>query len=325
MKQARQLLVTGGAGFIGSHYVRHLLTSDPTVAVINLDALKYSGNLANLSDLADHPRYRFVEIDLADRPRLERFFQEEKIDQIVHFAAESHVDRSLQQADPFLQSNILGTYHLLEMMRRFPIQKMIQISTDEVYGTILQGRATEERNLAPSNPYAATKASADLLALSYIHTFGLPILITRCTNNYGPYQHPEKFIPCQIVRLLEGKPISIYGDGQQERDWIHVTDHCLGIERVRERGKIGHIYHIGAQHPITNMEIAQFLLQLLNFPSSFLQHCADRPGHDLRYSLDTRKISQELDWHPTISLEEGIEETVQWYRTNPEWLQTIKR
>jgi dTDP-glucose 4,6-dehydratase len=319
----RTILVTGGAGFIGSHYVRYLIQYHPDVEVINADALRYSANLLNLAEVADHPRYRFVHVDLADQAAVERLFQR-KIDEVIHFAAESHVDRSIEGAEVFIRSNIIGTYRLLEAVKKAGVEKMVHISTDEVYGSFPTGRANEQTPLAPSNPYSATKASSDLLCQSYVNTYRLPVVITRCTNNYGPNQHPEKLIPCLILRALENRSLPIYGDGSQERDWIHVWDHCLAIDRVRRYGDAGKVYHIGAEHTITNLDVAKRICTLLGKPHSLIQHVNDRPGHDIRYSLDTSKTREELGWRPMIPFDRGLKETVEWYSRRQDWWEAVR-
>ncbi|SFS60770.1 dTDP-glucose 4,6-dehydratase [Marininema halotolerans] len=310
----RRVLVTGGAGFIGSHYVHHLLSSHSDIEVINADALTYSANLQSLADIELDPRYRFIQVDLANQQEVEELFAN-PIDEVVHFAAESHVDRSIQGAEAFIRSNILGTYRLLEAIRHAGnLQKMIHISTDEVYGSIMQGRTKEGEALAPGNPYSASKAGSDLLCLAYFNTYQTPVVLTRCTNNYGPWQHPEKFIPKSILHALENQPLPLYGTGTQERDWIHVTDHCMGVDRVREAGRVGEVYHIGAEQPVSNRWIAENILDQLGKPHSLIQHTKDRLGHDYRYSLQTTKMREELGWEPLISLEQGLKETVAWYR-----------
>ncbi|MBH8604514.1 dTDP-glucose 4,6-dehydratase [Thermoactinomyces sp. CICC 10522] len=322
MKQT--VLVTGGAGFIGSHYIRHLLHREEAIEVINADALTYSGNPLNLKEVEKDPRYRFVRADLTDRRQVRELFGY-KIDFIVHFAAETHVDQSIKSAEPFIRSNVLGTFNLLEEARRAGVQKFVHISTDEVYGSIPAGKAGEDAPLAPSNPYSASKASSDLLCLSYFHTYHFPVVITRCTNNYGPNQYPEKLIPCFIRRLLRSEPLLLYGDGRQERDWLYVGDHCRAIEKVRKAGKCGEIYHIGAEHTVANLEVARRLCELMGKSTSLIQFVEDRPGHDFRYSLDTDKIRRELNWEPSVPFREGLEKTVNWYLSHPEWWESIER
>jgi dTDP-glucose 4,6-dehydratase len=318
------VLVTGGCGFIGSNFVRYLLESDPTVSVTNFDCLTYAGNLENLADVADDPRYRLVKGDITNREQVSSVM-EEGIDAVFNFAAESHVDRSIQDSGPFVRTNVLGTQVLLDAARRFAVPRYIQISTDEVYGSLgSTGAFTEETPLAPNSPYAASKAAADLLVRGYVHTFGLPALITRCSNNYGPYQFPEKLIPLFIINLLRNEPIPVYGDGQNVRDWIHVRDHCAGIERVWRNGRVGEVYNIGGRCERTNLELTHALLEAVGKPRSLIRFVSDRPGHDRRYAIDCKKIETELGWRPTISFAAGMSDTVEWYRTNPAWIARIR-
>lgn len=318
----KRILVTGGMGFIGSHYIRTLLENEPGMEVINADALKYASNPLNLREVENHPRYRFRQVDLSQRDQIASLFFDEPIDEIVHFAAESHVDRSIEDGFSFLQSNLLGTYHLLEAARKSKrVKRMVQVSTDEVYGSVEEGRTREEEPLAPGNPYSASKGGADLLCLAYHNTYGVPVVITRCTNNYGPNQHPEKLIPRLISCAIKGDPLPLYGDGKQERDWIHVWDHCDGIERVRKGGRSGEVYHISAESPITNLEIAKRILEAFEQPLSQIQHISDRLGHDRRYSLDASKMRRELGWKAQIPLAEGLKDTIGWYRKQSDWFQ----
>lgn len=318
------ILVTGGAGFIGSHYIQLLLeTTDHSV--INADYLAYSANRFNNIEVELHPRYKFVQVDLQNKLQVAQLFNRYEITDVVHFAAESHVDRSIHLgAEPFLMTNIVGTYRLLEEVRHRGIERFIQISTDEVYGSFPHGSADEQSHLDPGNPYSASKASADLLCISYAKTYDLPIMITRCTNNYGPRQHPEKLIPKMIQSLRAGQPITLYGDGLQERDWIHVKDHCMGVEAVRTKGKIGEVYHIGSGRPIPNLEVAKMVCDLMNTPYSQIQFVTDRPGHDVRYCLDTEKICSELRWSPLTTWEEGLTTTIDWYQTQTVWWSGVK-
>ncbi|HXG12781.1 MAG TPA: dTDP-glucose 4,6-dehydratase [Gemmataceae bacterium] len=318
------VLVTGGCGFIGSNFIHYLLETDPEVRVVNLDCLTYAGNLANLADVADHPRYRFIRGDIADRDAVRQAFQT-GIDVVINFAAESHVDRSIHDASPFVRTNILGTQTLLDAAREFRVKVFVQISTDECYGSLgPTGFFTEETPLAPNSPYAASKAAADLLVRSYVHTYGLPALITRCSNNYGPYQFPEKLIPLFITNLLEDRPVPVYGDGQNVRDWIHVRDHCAAIDRVWRAGRPGEVYNIGARCELTNLELTRTLLKIMGKPESLIRFVKDRPGHDRRYAIDPSKIECELGWKPRIRFEEGLRETVRWYQTHPEWVARIR-
>jgi dTDP-glucose 4,6-dehydratase len=318
------VLVTGGCGFIGSNFVRYLLDQEPSLRVINLDLLTYAGNLANLEDVANHPRYQFVRGDIADR-ELVREVVGSGVQSIINFAAESHVDRSIQDATPFVQTNIRGTQTLLDAARAFGVDRFVQVSTDEVYGSLgATGFFTEETPLAPNSPYAASKASADLLVRSYCHTFGLPALITRCSNNYGPYQFPEKLIPLFISNLLRDQPVPVYGDGQNVRDWIHVRDHCAGIHRVWSKGKPGEVYNLGGRCEKTNLELTHELLKAVGKTASLIRYVPDRPGHDRRYAIDCGKIERELGWQPTVNFAEGLAETVQWYRDHGSWVEAIR-
>ena len=319
-----RLLVTGGCGFIGSNFIRYLLENDPSVKVTNFDCLTYAGNLENLTDIADDPRYGMVRGDITDREQVAAVM-EEGITAIFNFAAESHVDRSIQDSGPCVRTNVLGTQVLLDAARRFEVPRFIQISTDEVYGSLgPTGAFTEETPLAPNSPYAASKAAADLLVRGYVHTFGLPALITRCSNNYGPYQFPENLIPLFISNLLRNEPVPVYGDGQNVRDWIHVRDHCAGIERVWRRGRVGEVYNIGGRCERTNLELTHTLLEAVGKPRSLIRYVPDRPGHDRRYAIDCKKIETELGWRPSISFADGITETVSWYKTHADWIARIR-
>jgi dTDP-glucose 4,6-dehydratase len=319
------LLVTGGCGFIGSHLVRRLLRSDPAVAVVNLDLLTYAGNPHNLDDLQHEARYRFVQGDIADR-NLVRQVVSQGIDGILNVAAESHVDRSIQDSGPFLRTNVLGTQVLLDAAREFKVPRFLQVSTDEVYGSLgPTGAFTEASPLAPSSPYAASKAAADLLVLSYAHTFSLPALITRCSNNYGPNQYPEKLIPLFIAKLLRDQPVPVYGDGKNVRDWIHVHDHGAALLAVWNKGRPGEVYNIGARCEQSNLTITHLLLKLLGKPSSLIQFVADRLGHDRRYAIDCSKIERELGWRPEIRFEDGMAQTVRWYQDNTAWVEDVQR
>src|SRR5437763_8637361 len=310
------LLGTGGCGFIGSNFVRHLLQADPAVSIINFDALTYAGNLANLADLEGHPRYKFVRGDITDRAAVRKVV-EQGVSGIIHFAAESHVDRSIQDSGPFVRTNVLGTQVLLDAAKEFQVPRYLQVSTDEVYGTLgPTGAFTEETPLAPNSPYAASKAAADLLVRSYVHTFGLNAVITRCSNNYGPYQFPEKLIPLFVSNLMADKQVPVYGDGQQVRDWIHVRDHNRAVELVWRFGRPGEVYNIGGRCEKTNLELTQTLLNLLGKPKSLIRYVEDRPGHDRRYAIDCSKIERELGWRPQIAFAEGLSETIRWYLDN---------
>jgi dTDP-glucose 4,6-dehydratase len=317
------MLVTGGCGFIGSNFIHHVLEEEPEIRVINFDALTYAGNLANLTDVANHPRYRFVQGDITDRAAVQAAIK--GVHSLVHFAAESHVDRSIQDSGPFVRTNVLGTQVLLDAARAAGVERFVQVSTDEVYGSLgASGSFTEETPLAPNSPYAASKAAADLLVRSYVHTFGFPALITRCSNNYGPYQFPEKIIPLFICNLLRDEPVPVYGDGQNVRDWIHVRDHCAGILAVWRRGRVGEVYNLGGRSERTNLQLTHALLEALGKPKSLIRYVPDRPGHDRRYAIDCSKSERELGWRPTIAFEEGLRETIQWYRTHEDWIAAIR-
>lgn len=318
------VLVTGGCGFIGSNFIHYLLDREPGLRIINLDCLSYAGNLANLADVADDPRYRFVRGDITDGDTVRRILRE-GVHSIVNFAAESHVDRSIHDAAPFVRTNVLGTLVLLDAARDLGIKRFVQISTDEVYGSLgATGAFTEQSPLAPNSPYAASKASADLLVRSYAHTFGLPTLITRCSNNYGPYQFPEKLIPLFIGNLINNQTVPVYGDGLNVRDWLHVRDHCSAIHRVWRTGKVGETYNIGGRCEKTNLELTHALLKAMGKPASLIRYVADRPGHDRRYAIDCSRIEHELGWQPGISFEEGLAGTVLWYRENAAWLDGVR-
>ncbi len=318
-----EVLVTGGCGFIGSNFIRHLLESRRDMKVTNLDALTYAGNLANLADLSEDPRYRFLHGDITDRDLVRTAMR--GMDAVFNFAAESHVDRSIHDSGPFVRTNVLGTQVLLDAVRECNIPRYVQISTDEVYGSLgPTGYFTEETPLAPSSPYSASKAAADLLVRSYVHTFGLPAIVTRCSNNYGPYQFPEKLLPLFITNLLHDQPVPIYGDGQNVRDWIHVRDHCEAIELAWREGKPGEVYNVGGRCERTNLQITHTLLDLLDKPKTLIRFVKDRPGHDRRYAIDCSKIERELGWRPRVSFEEGLKETIHWYQEHSDWINNIK-
>jgi dTDP-glucose 4,6-dehydratase len=315
-----KVLVTGGAGFIGSNFIRHLLATSPGVEILNFDKLTYAGNPENLSDVEGNPRYQFVRGDIADRVAVEQLLAQ-KFDAIVHFAAETHVDRSIEDASPFLQSNVFGTHCLLEAVRRHPQMRLIHISTDEVYGSAPAGISfTEESPLDPRSPYAASKASAEHLVAAYANTYGLSTVILRCTNNFGPFQFPEKLIPLVIANAGEDKRIPVYGDGLQERDWLFVEDFCRAIALALEKAAPGSLYNVSAGAPQPNLKILRAILQHLGKPESLIEYVLDRPGHDRRYALDSSKIRRELAWAPSATFEEGIRKTIAWYHANPEWL-----
>jgi dTDP-glucose 4,6-dehydratase len=318
------MLVTGGCGFIGSNFIRYVLENDPDVAVVNFDCLTYAGNPDNLTDLADHPRYRFVRGDVAD-PAAVAAVMRTGIRSVVHFAAESHVDRSIQDAGPFVRTNVVGTQVLLDAARRCGVDRYVQVSTDEVYGSLgPAGYFTEQTPVAPNSPYAASKAAADLLVRSYAHTYGLPAVITRCSNNYGPYQFPEKLIPLFISNLQRDEPVPVYGDGQQVRDWIHVRDHCAGVHRVWQAGRAGEVYNLGGRCERTNLALTYALLEILGKPRSLIRYVQDRPGHDRRYAIDCTKAERELGWRPVVPFEEGLRQTVAWYGQHTDWVAKIR-
>ena len=318
------LLVTGGCGFIGSNFVRYLLETDPGVEVVNFDSLTYAGNLANLEDVSHHPRYRFVRGDITDRDAVRRVMQE-GVRSVIHFAAESHVDRSILDSGPFVRTNVMGTQILLDAAREFGVDRYVQVSTDEVYGSLgPTGAFTEETPLAPNSPYAASKAAADLLVRSYAHTFGMPAIITRCSNNYGPYQFPEKLIPLFISNLMRDESVPVYGDGLQVRDWIHVRDHCSGVYAAWKAGRSGHVYNFGGRCEKTNLELTHTLLAALGKPTSLIRYVQDRPGHDRRYAIDCSLVERELGWRPAVPFDVGLRETVAWYRTNTRWVEQVR-
>ncbi|MEK7627030.1 MAG: dTDP-glucose 4,6-dehydratase [Patescibacteria group bacterium] len=321
------ILVTGGAGFIGSNFIRHILVKYPDYKIINLDKLTYAGNLDNLRDIEHQyglgeKRYGFVRGDICDAVVVDEVVGR-KPDAIIHFAAESHVDRSIINSQEFLQTNVLGTRILLEAARKYNVSKFVQIGTDEVYGSIEDGYSKEEDILEPNSPYSASKAAADLLARAYWITFGMPVIITRSSNNFGPYQYPEKLIPLFIINLIKGKKAPLYGDGMNVRDWLHVFDNCEAIDLILHHGKIGEIYNIGGDNERTNIDITRTILDYLNFDENLIEYIKDRPGHDRRYALDSAKIRQ-LGWEPKQRFEESIKDTIEWYRNNELWWKRIK-
>ena len=318
-----KLLVTGGAGFIGSNFVRHVLAAHPDCRIVNLDKLTYSGNLHTLDDLKVNSRHTFVRGDICDRRKVREVLAG-GIDTVVHFAAETHVDRSIMDSSAFVKTNVLGTQCLMDAAREARIKRFVLVSTDEVYGSAPAGeKFTEESPLAPNSPYAASKAGADLLARAYFQTFRFPVVVTRCSNNFGPYQYPEKFLPLLITRALKSESIPVYGDGMQVRDWIYVGDHCAGIEAALHRGREGEVYNFGGGNEFPNLEIARRILRLLDRPESLLTHVQDRPGHDRRYAIAAEKARTELDWMPKVSFQAGLEQTVAWYQSNAHWLKEV--
>lgn len=319
----KTILVTGGAGFIGSCFVRHELKKHPDYKIINLDALSYCGNLENLKDVEDNPNYRFVHGNICGRTLVRELVNES--DYVVNFAAESHVDNSIKHPEIFIETNVQGTLNLLQACKELGIEKYLQVSTDEVYGTLGKtGYFYETTPLAPNSPYSASKASADMLVRAYHETYGLPTLNTRCSNNYGPYQYPEKLIPFFISQLLKGEKVPVYGDGLNVRDWLYVYDHCEAIDVVLHKGKIGEVYNIGGHNEKTNMEITHLILEAMGKDESSIKYVEDRLGHDRRYAISNDKITSELGWKPSITFEEGIKLTIDWYLKNQDWIEHIE-
>ncbi|MFC1985424.1 dTDP-glucose 4,6-dehydratase [Chloroflexota bacterium] len=319
-----RLLVTGGAGFIGSNFIRYVLEKHPDWRITNLDKLTYAGNPENLEDVENDNRYRFIQGDITDRELVEKLFIQ-GFDVVVNFAAESHVDRSILDSSPFIKTNVQGTQVLLEGAEQHKIKLFLQVSTDEVYGSLgEEGKFTEGSPLLPNSPYAASKAAADCLCRAYYHTYGLPVVITRCSNNYGPFQFPEKLIPLVITNALENREIPIYGDGLNVRDWIHVADHSRALDLVIQQGEPGEVYNISGNNEKTNLELVRRILEVMNKPDSLIAFVSDRLGHDWRYALDSSKVNRELDWRPTISFNEGLKNTIEWYMRHEPWWQRIK-
>ncbi|HDR7912801.1 TPA: dTDP-glucose 4,6-dehydratase [Bacillus wiedmannii] len=319
-----KVLVTGGAGFIGSNFVRYMVKKYPEYNLVNLDALTYAGNLENLKEIESLPNYKFVKGDIADREFINRLFKEEKFDYVLNFAAESHVDRSITNPDIFIQTNIQGTQVLLDAAKNAQVKKYLQVSTDEVYGTLGDtGYFSEETPLASNSPYSSSKAGADLLVRAYHETFGLPVNITRCSNNYGPFHFPEKLIPLMIINALNNKQLPVYGDGLNVRDWLHVEDHCQAIDLVLHKGENGEVYNVGGNNERTNIEIVKTILRALDKPESLIQYVTDRPGHDRRYAIDATKLREELGWSPKYNFDTGIEQTINWYLENQDWWENI--
>jgi len=318
------ILLTGGAGFIGSNFINYILDEHSDYNIINLDKLTYAGNLENLVTSERKKNYRFVKGDITNAELVNSLFQRYDINYVINFAAESHVDRSILDSEVFLRSNVLGTNVLLEAARKFNIEKFVQISTDEVYGSLgAEGLFTEDTPLHPNSPYSASKASADMMAMAFYHTYGLPVVITRCSNNYGSFQFPEKLIPLMIINSLNGKKLPVYGDGMNIRDWIYVTDHNKAIELVFEKGMIGEVYNIGANTEMPNIEIIKLILNKLGKSEEMIEYVKDRPGHDRRYAIDSSKIKSELGWEPLFSFEEAISKTIEWYIDNKNWWSRI--
>jgi dTDP-glucose 4,6-dehydratase len=334
------LLVTGGAGFIGSNFVRFVLAQRPGWNVINFDALTYAGNLASLKDVESNPRYRFIHADVRDRPRMEEALRGQGshpgaghagVDAVVHFAAESHVDRSIMDSGPFVSTNVVGTQVLLDATRQVgSVKRFVHVGTDEVYGELPLERTdlkfTEETPIQPNSPYSASKAAADMLALAYHHTFGMRVMVTRCSNNFGPYQYPEKVIPLFVTNLIDGKKVPLYGDGKNVRDWLHVIDHCEAVLAVLERGQPGEVYNIGGNNERSNLELTRMILKCTGHGEDMIQPVPDRLGHDRRYAIDASKIKRELGWQPTRSAwPDALKETVEWYKANEKWWRPLKK
>jgi dTDP-glucose 4,6-dehydratase len=320
-----KLLITGGAGFIGSAFVRLSLETDSAIRIVNLDKLTYAGNLANLETVSGNPRYRFVHGDICDSGLVEGLLAEEQPDAIVHFAAESHVDRSILAASPAFETNLRGSFTLLEAARKQGIGRFLHVSTDEVYGSLEPPQEADENYpLNPSSPYSATKAGSDLLARSYFVTYKLPVVITRASNNYGPFQFPEKLIPLMISNALEGRMLPVYGDGMQVRDWLYVDDHCRGIRAALDRGRDGEIYNIGGSRSLPNLDVVRKILEATAKPESLIQRVQDRPGHDRRYALSSEKLRRETGWKPDVEFESGLARTIDWYRRSGEWMRNVK-
>jgi dTDP-glucose 4,6-dehydratase len=318
-----KVLVTGGAGFIGSNFIRYMLQKHPDYEIINLDALTYCGNLENLSGIEDNPNYTFIKGDICDEELVPQIIAD--VDYVVNFAAESHVDRSIEDPEIFIKSNILGTQVLLDAAKDLKVKKFLQVSTDEVYGSLGEtGYFREDTPLAANSPYSASKAGADLMVRAYHKTFKLPVNITRCSNNYGPYQFPEKLIPLMISNALADEPLPVYGDGLNVRDWLHVYDHCSAIDLVLHNGKNGEVYNIGGNNEKTNIEIVKLILKNLGKDESLIKHVKDRPGHDRRYAIDSSKIQRELGWKPKYTFETGITETIAWYLENRGWMEKVR-
>lgn len=321
------IIVTGGAGFIGSNFVFHMLQAHPDYRIVCLDKLTYAGNLSTLEPVLQQDNFRFVKADICDRQAVDRLFQEEKPDIVVNFAAESHVDRSIENPGIFLETNIMGTAVLMDVCRKYGIQRYHQVSTDEVYGDLPLDRTdlffTEETPLHTSSPYSSSKASADLLVMAYYRTYGLPVTISRCSNNYGPYHFPEKLIPLMIANALADKPLPVYGNGENVRDWLYVEDHCRAIDLIINNGKVGEVYNVGGHNEKRNIDIVRIICQELGKPESLIVHVEDRKGHDRRYAIDPAKIHRELGWLPETKFEDGIKKTIKWYLEHKKWWQDI--
>jgi dTDP-glucose 4,6-dehydratase len=319
-----RLLITGGCGFIGSNLVRYLLHNRADVEIVNLDCLTYAGNLESLDDLEGNPRHRFVRGDVCNRELVEDLLERNRIEGVMHLAAESHVDRSISGPEVFCRTNVIGTTTLLEAARRAGVRRFVQVSTDEVYGSLgPTGRFTEATPVCPSSPYSASKASGDLLALAYHHTFGLDVVVSRCSNNYGPYQFPEKLIPLMILNAIENRSLPVYGDGQNVREWLHVEDHCAALVLLLERGVAGQVYNVGSTEECTNVVVVRRILEVLGKPESLIRYVQDRPGHDRRYALDSSKLREQLGWQPRHDFESGLARTIEWYLANERWWRRV--
>lgn len=319
------ILVTGGAGFIGSNFIHYMLKNYETYKIINYDALTYSGNLNNVKSIQENPNYSFVKGKIQNGELLEHVVKERDVQVIVNFAAESHVDRSIENPIPFYDTNVIGTVTLLELVKKYSHIKLVQVSTDEVYGSLGKtGKFTEETPLAPNSPYSSSKASSDMIALSYYETYQLPVIITRCSNNYGPYQYPEKLIPLMVTNALEGKKLSLYGDGLNVRDWLHVTDHCSAIDTVLHKGCVGEVYNIGGNNEKTNIDVVEQIIKILGKTKKDIEFVTDRLGHDRRYAIDAQKMKNEFEWEPKYTFEQGLKETVEWYKNNVDWWKPLK-
>lgn len=323
--QLKCILVTGGCGFIGSNFVRMQLAEHSEQSVVNIDKLTYAGNPENLQDVESDDRYVFKHGDICDREFVESVFASNQVDAVVNFAAESHVDRSILDSSPFVRTNIVGTQVMLDAVRQNEVPRFVQVSTDEVYGSLgKEGFFTEQTPIAPNSPYSASKAAADLLVRSYCQTFGFPAVITRCSNNYGPYQFPEKLLPLFISNARNDQPLPVYGKGDNVRDWIHVLDHCRGIDAAMRHGKTGEVYNFGGNHELQNIELTRLLLSKLGKPESLIHYVKDRPGHDQRYAIDASKAMAELNWKPEIEFSEGLQQTIDWYCENSQWVERIQ-
>ena len=323
----KTILVTGGAGFIGSNFIYHMLASHPESRIVCIDCLTYAGNLSTLEEALKQPNFRFCKLNICDREGIYRLFEEEKPDLVVNFAAESHVDRSIENPEIFLQTNILGTQVMMDACRKYGIERYHQVSTDEVYGDLPLDRPdlffTEATPIHTSSPYSASKASADLLVLAYYRTYGLPVTISRCSNNYGPYHFPEKLIPLMIANALNDKPLPVYGKGENVRDWLYVEDHCKAIDLILQKGRVGEVYNVGGHNEMSNIDIVRLICRKLGKPESLITYVTDRKGHDMRYAIDPTKIHSELGWLPETKFADGIDKTIGWYLTHREWWETI--